>query len=71
MPFKKQVDKLQARELRDEGVDILTVGIGQWIRRYELEGMASNPKTKNFFIVDTYDTLFQISNFLLATVCDG
>ena len=61
----------EARLTRDAGATILSLGIGNWIKRTELEGMASHPKERNFFHVDDYDILFEVSDVLLATICDG
>ena len=57
--------------LRDAGVSVLAMGVGGWVRRAELEGMASHPKQRNVFTVDRYEALFQIADPLMETVCDG
>ena len=61
----------EARRTRDAGIDILTLGIGSWIIKYELEGMASHPKTRNMFEIRDYESLFLISDLLIGTICDG
>ncbi|KAK2165643.1 hypothetical protein LSH36_47g02029 [Paralvinella palmiformis] len=61
-----------ARRLRQTGVEILTMGIGnlQWLKKDELEGMASHPKMRNVFLVEDYTTLFTITDVIISTVCD-
>ena len=62
-----------ARRLRQTGVEILTMGIGnlQWLKKDELEGMASHPKMRNVYLVDDYSTLFTVTDVIISTVCDG
>ena len=56
--------------LRDDGIDIITIGIGKWIGQPELEAMASFPKTRNTFVVPDHIDLFEISDMMLTTMCD-
>ena len=55
---------------RNDGVDILTIGVGKWVEQPELEAMASFPKTRNTFVVPSYSDLFEISDVMLTTICD-
>ena len=60
-----------AREVRAEGIGVISLGIGEWVLEYELEGMASHPKVRNMFQVESYETLFTATDLLVETVCDG
>lgn len=61
-----------ARMLRDRGdTSIISLGVGDWVITYELEGMASHPKARNMFHVDDYETLFTATDLLVSTICDG
>ena len=61
----------EARKTRNAGIDILAMGIGDSVRVYELEGMASHPKTRNVFRVEGYQFLFQATDVMRSTMCDG
>jgi len=61
----------EARKTRDAGIDVLAMGIGDSVRLYELEGMASHPKTRNVFKADGYQFLFQATDMMRSTLCDG
>ena len=61
----------EARKTRNAGIDILAMGIGDSVRVYELEGMASHPKMRNVFRVEGYMLLFQATDVMRSTMCDG
>ena len=61
----------EARKTRDDGIDVLSMGIGDSVRMFELEGMASHPKTRNVFMVEGYLYLFQATELMRSTICDG
>ena len=58
-------------QIKASGVDIITIGVGQWTRQTELRRLASRPEERNTLHVADYDTLFQASDLILSSVCNG
>lgn len=60
----------EARKTRASGVDIIALGIGKWIRKSEIQMMASYPRSRNHLLVPAYTELFAYSNGIIAIICD-
>ena len=60
-----------ARDLIEDGIDILAVGIGEEIARIELEAYISKPA--NLFLASNFDALVNqlVSEVTQALTCDG
>lgn len=50
---------------------LIAVGIGNNIRKLELEGIASEPVMANVLKVDSFDNLEDIRNTLVQDICNG
>lgn len=59
----------EASQLRNSGVIIFSVGVGDGVDRSELEGMAS--RYSYVFDVATFNALDSIRDMLTKTVCEG
>ena len=57
--------------MKASGIDILSIGIGDWTLKTELQRLASRPEHRNALHVNSYDTLFQATDRILAAVCNG
>ena len=62
---------IQAKLAKEEGIHIISVGVGNWIDRYELEIMASHPFEINMIHVDSFDALSTIVYVLRDALCDS
>lgn len=60
-----------ARDLIDDGIDIMAVGIGEEIARIELEAYISKPA--NLFLASNFDALVNqlVTEVTQALTCDG
>ena len=58
-------------QIKASGVDIITIGVGQWTKQTELRRLASRPEDRNTLHVANYDTLFQAADLILSAVCNG
>ena len=61
----------QAKLTRQAGINILVVGISQWVNMMEIHEMATDPDAANAFLVDNFDDFGQIINGLEQSLCDG
>ena len=61
----------EARRLREAGVELISVGIGNSIRLRELQAIASYPNTpgKNVLKVEDFNALDSIRNTITKVVC--
>ena len=60
----------QASLAKDEGISMVSVGIGSKLYMDEIEGMASDPISKNVILTD-FDALVTAINHLANIICDG
>jgi hypothetical protein len=65
----RQVD-WPARQLKNSGVVIFSVGIGQ-ISRSELETMASDPVNEHVFALDNFSQLSWLARRMSSQTCNG
>ncbi len=61
----------QAIADRAQGIQIIAVGVGPNVRVRELHGMASFPVSSNIFSVDDFQSLDDIIESVVDTICDG
>ncbi|XP_052773190.1 sushi, von Willebrand factor type A, EGF and pentraxin domain-containing protein 1-like [Mya arenaria] len=59
----------EARRLRDKGVTIYTVGVGDYANMDELGAAASNPSY--YFSVDKYENIVNVTGPLAEVTCSG
>ena len=60
-----------ARTVRDSGVNMVSVGIGNNLGDNELRSMASEPTSENVFRVNSFVNLANIVESMRDTVCNG
>jgi hypothetical protein len=60
---------LWAQKLKDAGVKIYTIGIGNQTDRTELQGIASD--NNHVFMVDSFADLLSIHSLVLRVYCEG
>ena len=60
-----------AKRLKDEGVVVFAVGIGDQVNNNELESIASEPKESYLFQVGSYELLDEIKVELAMNACEG
>jgi collagen type VI alpha len=60
----------EAMAARAGGIQMLGVGVGQGVKMFEMEGIASAPVANNILRVDTYDQLSTISDQLISAICN-
>lgn len=58
-----------SKKMKEDGVEIFTIGIGDDVNHQELEEMASEPKKEHVFHVDNFDTIVNIEKEILRDVC--
>ncbi len=56
---------------RNEGIQIIAVGVGNNVRMRELTGMASFPLGSTVFTVEEFEDLGDIVDNITDLVCDG
>lgn len=60
-PYTREIGKDltlgEARQLKDMGVHVFTIGVGPYVDPSELRGIASNPVEKYYLQVDTFGNL--------------
>ena len=61
----------EAMRARNDGIYMISVGIGGGVDEQELRGMASSPEDQNVLTVSNFDSLNQISNRLTDSLCDS
>ena len=63
----------EARKTRSMGIDLLSVGINRKSIRFlkELKTITTDPDDKNVIHVDDFDSLINITEALVKTVCNG
>ncbi|ELU15429.1 hypothetical protein CAPTEDRAFT_157837 [Capitella teleta] len=60
----------KAIQVRESGVHVIVVGIGDSVNRYEMEGIASDPPAETVFKATSYRDLPDIVDELVNSVCD-
>ena len=51
---------MEATTAKDEGIHIISIGVGGWLDKAELNNMVSYPKDQNMFLVPNYESLDNI-----------
>lgn len=65
----KQKAQREAAEARYDNIELVVIGIGKFISRPELEGIASRPQSKYLFYTPTYAALDHIRDDVLKYTC--
>ena len=60
-----------AKKLKDEGVVVFAVGIGDQVNKDELKSIASEPVENYMFEVGSYELLDEIKEKLAIGACEG
>lgn len=60
-----------AQNLRDSGVKILAVGVGDQVKESQLNEMATDPDSENVFTVENFDSLGKIVKMIKDKACPG
>lgn len=60
----------EARLLREAGVNIITIGIGDSVRLPELQALASGPDNTNVYQVSAFTALSTVSNNVINAICN-
>ena len=60
-----------AKKLRDKGVNIFSIGVGNNVNPRELNTMATDPDSTHVFRLDSFDDLAGWVDKLSAVSCDG
>ena len=50
---------------------MIAIGVGDAITRQELESVASFPVMRNVMMMENYNTLFFVEDYLVKTICDS
>ena len=61
----------EASLLKQQGVTVFSIGVGNGPRQSELQGMASKPYKKHVFTVSSFNALNSIKATLQKSTCDG
>lgn len=61
---------IEAQLLKDEGVDIFAIGIGNGVNQIELETIASIPKPTYHLQISGYNALFDVVNNITQIACN-
>lgn len=59
----------RAKEAKDQGIIMFSIGVGQHLDKEELIAMASEPTERHFFMVEDYGALENIGNSLASRAC--
>lgn len=57
--------------LRGTGAHVISVGIGNWLDRYELRAIASYPTELNLINVENFDSITNIRSAIRDAVCNS
>ena len=60
-----------AKKLKDAGVIIISVGIGQNINLDELHTMASQPKDQRVILLESFQELAALAKKMSSSTCNG
>jgi len=61
----------QALLAREDGIHIITLGVGEGVRPDELRGIASFPTESNMLTVDSFESLNDVSQTLTQAICNS
>jgi len=69
----KSLTLVAATKLKDTGIHVFSIGIGNTVKAAELIGIASSPSEKYYLQVNDYNTLQtdQLSEVVSSLVCEG
>ena len=60
----------EAELSKDDGIHMITVGVGRSVRHNEIIGMASNPASDNAYFLKDRSELDETSDLILDQLCD-
>lgn len=60
----------EAELAKKEGTHVISIGIGSF-DPFEINAMATEPASKNAYVIDSFDRLFNISDRLVSATCRG
>ena len=60
-----------ARLLREQGVDIMVIGIGNWLNYVEMYEIATDPDNVNVLMAPTAADLETFRSFVKSSICRG
>ena len=60
-----------ARQLKNSGIVIFSVGIGLSVNKQELEDMASDPPEEHVVMLNSFTQLSKLSSKLSSRTCNG
>ena len=60
-----------ARDVKQAGIHLLALGIGNWLDMHELYAMASYPVTRNMIQVVDFSALQTVVQTIKDAVCDS
>ena len=69
--FQPDLTKTAAQQVKDSGVIIFAVGIGDDFNPYELSAISSNPDEKYFFRLNNFDELSSLIGVFNHQTCQG
>ena len=61
----------QAMEAREDGIDMIAIGVGNNVKERELQAIASWPTEFNALQVDTFEALKSIRKRVTGALCDS
>ena len=56
---------------RNDGIDLISIGVGRTTRERELQAIASDPVENNVFMVDDFNQLQSIQDAIIDSLCDS
>ena len=69
--FVQRRTAVEAAIAKSQGIHILTVGIGDWVDKYELYSIASHPYQSNAIEVPSFDQLGSFSQRIKDIICNS
>ncbi|ELT92983.1 hypothetical protein CAPTEDRAFT_220507 [Capitella teleta] len=60
----------EARLTRQAGINVISVGVSNWVNMIELKEMATDPDDLNVFNIESFDVITRIKSDLKAILCD-
>jgi collagen type VI alpha len=60
----------QARLTRQAGINLISVGVTNWVNMIELKEVATDPDELNVFNIESFDVITRIKSDLKAILCD-
>ena len=56
---------------RNDGIDLISIGVGRNTRERELQAISSDPIENNVFMVDNFGQLQSIQDAIIDSLCDS